>query len=804
MRTRTIVLLVALLLATVLATGAHPSTRSSADLYRLVQTWGVPGSGPGELARPSGIAVGLFGDRVYVADTLNDRVQVFYPSGAVAVAFRAVTPLSVTASATGHWYALEAPLLKIRKFAQMVDVEVASWAGAGGALPPSVFDPTDGAEIAASGTNGLIYGRGFCRDAIQCDHRWDVVTQWDYAGHVTGVWDLHPSERGEYTTALAADRQGNFYVARAKAESNDCDLGFCYQNAQWEWVEKYGSTGQFVARSARVGDFPNVRTSLAVDPNTGAILTNSGRGVFALSANLQTETETGIPSEPASKIVVDCRSNVWVLSPSWGGVSRYAPPRPANSCAKRPVTQLVKSILLAGPRIKTVGTGGAAVIEPIACAQNCRGTLTARTTGASPAVIGRARFRLPAGGGATQIPLNRRGQALVAGAGVLNVSVSAKLAGGTKVAVTHGALKDLSAASIACPSPTQAAGVPFTVEGTITPANSRPGRVQIAFGRNAIGGRDGYLAGQPQIATPLGGGRYRGTLTANALGVWRIQLVSLGDDTHEASHSGSCTVQVAPPSPAPTPAPSPKAPPSAPSPPSPTALPVLAVADASGAEGSSGSSKLEFSVALSSASAKAVTVDYTTHDGTASAGSDYQAASGTVSFGPGETSKQIAVKVNGDTDVEPDETFSVVLSNPVNATVGRAVATGTIRNDDSAAPPPPPPPPPPAALPDLVVQSVDDLSPTVGDPNDCVVTFTIKNRGSAAAGASTARLYVPTGISTVRIANVSTPALAAGESHQESGILSLGCDSIGDVTVTADIDNAVTESDENNNVTHGP
>ena len=59
--------------------------------------------------------------------------------------------------------------------------------------------------------------------------------------------------------------------------------------------------------------------------------------------------------------------------------------------------------------------------------------------------------------------------------------------------------------------------------------------------------------------------------------------------------------------------------------------------------------------------------------------------SGTVSFAAGETSKTITVNVAGDTVVEPDEGFTVTLSNPAaSTTIGTASAGGTIRNDDAS------------------------------------------------------------------------------------------------------------------------
>jgi Calx-beta domain/Domain of unknown function (DUF4114) len=75
-------------------------------------------------------------------------------------------------------------------------------------------------------------------------------------------------------------------------------------------------------------------------------------------------------------------------------------------------------------------------------------------------------------------------------------------------------------------------------------------------------------------------------------------------------------------------------------------------------------------------------VDYTTIDGIATAGSDYVATSGTLTFAPGDISKTITVKINGDTIFEPDEKFFVKLSNSVGNVIVNATSTGTILNDD--------------------------------------------------------------------------------------------------------------------------
>ena len=74
--------------------------------------------------------------------------------------------------------------------------------------------------------------------------------------------------------------------------------------------------------------------------------------------------------------------------------------------------------------------------------------------------------------------------------------------------------------------------------------------------------------------------------------------------------------------------------------------------------------------------------DYATSNGTAEAGSDYIAASGTLTIKAGATLNTITVVILGDTDVEQNETFTVTLNQPVVAVIERAKATGTIANDD--------------------------------------------------------------------------------------------------------------------------
>ena len=120
------------------------------------------------------------------------------------------------------------------------------------------------------------------------------------------------------------------------------------------------------------------------------------------------------------------------------------------------------------------------------------------------------------------------------------------------------------------------------------------------------------------------------------------------------------------------------------------AVPTLAIAatNANQTEGNSGSKAFTFTVTRAVNTTGANNVNWAvTGSGTSAANAtDFVGGvlpSGTVSFAAGETSKVITVNVQGDTTVEPNENFTVTLSNPTNgATITTATAVGTIQNDD--------------------------------------------------------------------------------------------------------------------------
>ena len=163
------------------------------------------------------------------------------------------------------------------------------------------------------------------------------------------------------------------------------------------------------------------------------------------------------------------------------------------------------------------------------------------------------------------------------------------------------------------------------------------------------------------------------------------------------------------------------------------AVPSLSVADVSVKEGNSGVKLMTFTVILSAATAGPVTVAYSTADGTATSGSDYVAASGTLTFAAGETSKTIEVKVKSDKVAESNETLTIRLANADGATIADGSATGTVTNDDAAA-----------TLPAL---SVGDVSMREGDSGTAELMF-IVTLDKAATGPVTVNYATADGTAT--------------------------------------------------------
>jgi beta-glucanase (GH16 family) len=112
--------------------------------------------------------------------------------------------------------------------------------------------------------------------------------------------------------------------------------------------------------------------------------------------------------------------------------------------------------------------------------------------------------------------------------------------------------------------------------------------------------------------------------------------------------------------------------------------PRISVTDVTQAEGNTGTTNFEFTVKLSNATNKTVLFNYAIIDGSAKLGEDYAAVSNpNITLQPNEVEKKIIVAVIADDIREPDETFTLAISNLSNATGPTSPATGTITNDDT-------------------------------------------------------------------------------------------------------------------------
>ena len=200
------------------------------------------------------------------------------------------------------------------------------------------------------------------------------------------------------------------------------------------------------------------------------------------------------------------------------------------------------------------------------------------------------------------------------------------------------------------------------------------------------------------------------------------------------------------------------------------ALPTVSIADATKTEGSSGTSNLGFTVTLSKAATSTVTVKYATSNGTATAGQDYTAGSGTITFSAGQTSKTVNVAVIGDTTVEPDETFTVTLSSPSGATVSRATVTGTISNDDVTTPQTP-------------TIAISDASIAEGDSGTATMAFTL-SLSSASSNAVTVDYATSNGTATAGLDYNSTSGTVTFAPGVTSQLVNVGV--IGDTTDESD------------------
>ena len=172
------------------------------------------------------------------------------------------------------------------------------------------------------------------------------------------------------------------------------------------------------------------------------------------------------------------------------------------------------------------------------------------------------------------------------------------------------------------------------------------------------------------------------------------------------------------------------------------ATPSVGINNATVTEGDVGTVTATFTATLSAVSGRTVTVDYATADITATAPTDYAAASGTLTFPAGTTTRTIPIAVQGDLSDEADETYQVALSNPVNVTISTAIGTGTITDNDA----------PPSI-------AINDVSQTEGNAGTTNMNFDVS-------------LSVPSGLTvTVNYATADSTAMQPSDYTTSSGTL---------------------------------
>jgi Ca2+-binding RTX toxin-like protein len=192
----------------------------------------------------------------------------------------------------------------------------------------------------------------------------------------------------------------------------------------------------------------------------------------------------------------------------------------------------------------------------------------------------------------------------------------------------------------------------------------------------------------------------------------------------------------------------------------------ITAGDASIGEGDGGALHyLSIPVFLTEASSSTVTVNYTTSDGSALAGQDYVAQSGTVTFAPGTTQQNILVAVTGDAIVEGNETFTVSLSDPSDgASILDGSATGTILDDDFA--------------PAILSIAATSASKAEGQSGSSDFTFTVTRSGDLSGAASAQWAVTGTAVNGADFTGGALPggtvSFAAGESTKVISIAVAG------------------------------
>lgn len=144
--------------------------------------------------------------------------------------------------------------------------------------------------------------------------------------------------------------------------------------------------------------------------------------------------------------------------------------------------------------------------------------------------------------------------------------------------------------------------------------------------------------------------------------------------------------------------------------------PFFTISNSSMIEGDSGTKQIVFDVTLSVPSSQTITVNYSTQDNTAISGSDYTSTSGTLTFAPNQTIKNISVSILSDAITEENETFFINLNNPKSAILTDSQGQGTITDNDP--------------LPLISLSANQTVIEGLTSPQNVVYTVTLSNPSS--------------------------------------------------------------------------
>jgi hypothetical protein len=520
--------------------------------------WGTGGVDPGHFYGARGIAVGPYGDLVYIADTGNNRIEVFTPEGIFLSKWGHFgkgsgdfdKPVAITTDSDGFVYVADNGNGLVQKFSE-TGTFVLQWSVPG---VIGVAADKSGHVYALSSFLNLVSKRS---TAGVSEGSWQAFKLSDSDGFVDNA-----------ARSIATDASGNVYVGDAKTiHWSPCHDGWPAPPEHATAIYKFTAAGSEVNNNRADSNPGPMCVSMAAtyhDEYLDGVGVNPSDGwIYVAKPGFQ-EIRRMPPSldyrggdrmlgprypspviPDLDAVAFDCRGNFYALSRASNVVVKYlnagADPIP---CGKRPS----KFVSIGDTRIE-----GGGVVVTIGCpAGHCKGTVTVKPSGSCPHCpfdVGRRGFDIPGGtSGQVTFPIDNKDKKAIKRKKKLPVIVTV-VVGGKKV-TRKDTLKSRSVLSIKCPTSGEV-GKSVTVFGFLAPAHPGTGiHVVLASPAGAV----------LRNGTTNSSGRYEVALVPDQAGSWTAQAEWSGDADHEASSAGPCAFTVTGPQPN-LPPPPPNAPP---------------------------------------------------------------------------------------------------------------------------------------------------------------------------------------------------------------------------------------------------